>query len=145
MPHFYFHLSAPDQDFQDPIGADLSDICAAHSRAMLLADRVMMFSGFADQDLDFRRWTVRVTDASQNLLMTILFPTHFPRGKWKSAAAEGVSVNNEPRRDVDRGGVAAGAAKARRNRAPAIGTAVTEKIPAAGSCQPRIERLAPTA
>ncbi|HXX49859.1 MAG TPA: hypothetical protein VEI98_01040 [Xanthobacteraceae bacterium] len=90
MPHFYFHLSAPDEDFQDPIGADLSDICAAHSRAMLLADRVMMFSGFAEQDLDFRRWTVRVTDAGQNLLMTVLFPTHFPRGKWKSAAAEGV-------------------------------------------------------
>jgi len=57
---------------------------------MLLADRVMMFSGFADQDLDFRRWTVRVTDASQNLVMTVLFPTHFPRGKWKSVAAEGV-------------------------------------------------------
>jgi len=33
---------------------------------------------------------VRVMDASQNLLMTVLFPTHFPRGKWKSAAAEGV-------------------------------------------------------
>lgn len=90
MPHFYFHLSGPDQDFQDPIGSDLSDIFATHSRAMLLADRVMMFSGFADQDIDFRRWTVKVTDASQNLLMIVLFPTHFPRGKWKPAAAEGV-------------------------------------------------------
>jgi len=63
---------------------------AARSRAVLLADRVMMFSGFADQDPDFRRWTVKVTDASQNLLMTVQFPTHFPRGKWKSAAGEGV-------------------------------------------------------
>jgi hypothetical protein len=90
VPHFYFHLSGPDQDFRDPIGSDLSDILAAHSRAMLLADRVMMFSGFADQDIDFRRWTVKVTDASQNLLITVLFPTHFPRGKWKSAAVEGV-------------------------------------------------------
>ena len=89
MPRFYFHLSAPDQDFEDPIGNDLSDIRAAHSRAMLLADSVMVFSGFADQSLDFRRWTVKVTDASQ-LLMTVLFPVHFPRGKWKSAAAEGV-------------------------------------------------------
>ena len=90
MPRYYFHLSAPDQDFEDPIGNDLSDVRAAHSRAMLLADRVMMFSGFADQAVDFRRWTVRVTDASQKLLMTVLFPVHFPRGKWKSAAAEGV-------------------------------------------------------
>ena len=73
MPRYYFHLSAPDQDFEDPIGNDLSDVRAAHSRAMLLADRVMMFSGFADQAVDFRRWTVRVTDASQKLLMTVLF------------------------------------------------------------------------
>jgi len=86
---YYFYLSAPDQDFQDPIGNDLRDVSEAHARAMLLADRVMMFSGFADQALDFRRWTVRVTDASQNLLMTVLFPVHFPRGKWKFDAAEG--------------------------------------------------------
>ena len=90
MPRFYFHLSGPDQDFEDPIGGDLSDVSTAHSRAMLLADRVMMFSSFADQALDFRRWRVKVTDAGQNLLLTVLFPAHFPRGKWKSAAAEGV-------------------------------------------------------
>lgn len=90
MQRYYFHLCAPDQDFHDPIGSDLSDVRAAHSRAMLLADRIMVFSGFADQVRDFRRWTVRVTDAHQNLLMTVLFPVHFPRGKWKSAVTEGV-------------------------------------------------------
>jgi hypothetical protein len=57
---------------------------------MLLADRIMVFSGFADQVRDFRRWTVRVTDAGQNLLMTVLFPVHFPRGKWKFTATEGL-------------------------------------------------------
>lgn len=90
MPLFYFHLCAPDQDFHDPIGSDLSDVRAAHSRAILLADRIMVFSGFADQVRDFRRWTVRVTDAHQNLLMTVLFPVHFPRSKWKSVATAGV-------------------------------------------------------
>jgi hypothetical protein len=89
VPRFYFHLCAPDQDFHDPVGSDLSDVRAAHSRAMLLADRIMVFSGFADQVRDFRRWTVRVTDARANLLVTVLFPVHFPRGKWKSAATEG--------------------------------------------------------
>ena len=89
MPRFYFHLCAPDQDFHDPIGGDLSDVRAAHSRAMLLADRIMVFLGFADQVRDFRRWTVRVTNERQNLVMTVLFPVHFPRGKWKSAATEG--------------------------------------------------------
>ena len=33
--------------------------------------------------------SVRVTDAHQSLLMTVLFPVHFPRGKWKSAAPDG--------------------------------------------------------
>jgi hypothetical protein len=49
---YYFYLSAPDQDFQDPIGNDLRDVSEGHARAMLLPDRVMIFSGFADQALD---------------------------------------------------------------------------------------------
>jgi hypothetical protein len=98
VPRFYFHLCAPDQDFHDPIGSDLSDVRAAHSRAVLLADRIMVFSGFADQVRDFRRWTVRVTDARQALLVTVLFPVHFPRGKWKCAATE---VARPPIFDLD--------------------------------------------
>jgi hypothetical protein len=44
MPRFYFHLSAPDEDFPDNIGSDVSDLVEAHSRAVLLAKRVTMFS-----------------------------------------------------------------------------------------------------
>jgi hypothetical protein len=40
MPRFYFHLSAPDEDFPDNIGSDVSDLADAHSRAVLLAKRV---------------------------------------------------------------------------------------------------------
>jgi hypothetical protein len=45
MPRFYFHLCAPDQVFADNMGSDLSDLSAAHARALILADRMMMIFG----------------------------------------------------------------------------------------------------
>ena len=66
MTRFYFHLSAPDQDFPDDIGSDVSDLAAAHSIAVRLMKRVMMFSSFADCAPDLRRWTVKVTDEIDN-------------------------------------------------------------------------------
>jgi hypothetical protein len=90
MPRFYFHLCAPDQVFADNMGSDLSDLSAAHARALLLADRVMMIFGFADRTSDFRRWTVDVADEKQRSLITVRFPINFPRGKRKAVANRGV-------------------------------------------------------
>jgi Domain of unknown function (DUF6894) len=89
MPRFYFHVSAPDQDFQDEIGSDVSDLAAAHSRAVLLADRVMMFSAFADCAPDLRRWTVKVTDERQQPAITVIFPAHFVPNRLKTVPSEG--------------------------------------------------------
>lgn len=88
MPRFYFHLCVPDQVFADNMGSDLSDLSAAHARALLLADRVMMIFEFADRASDFRRWTVDVTDEKQRSLITIKFPINFPRGKRKPLEVE---------------------------------------------------------
>jgi hypothetical protein len=83
MPRVYFHLSAPDQDFPDDIGRDVSDLAAAHSIAVRLMKRVMMFSSFSDCAPDLRRWTVKVTDERRRPVFTVIFPTYFvPRG-WK--------------------------------------------------------------
>src|SRR4029077_14796970 len=90
MPRFYFHLCAPDQVFADNLGSDLSDLSAAHARALLLADRVMLMFGFADRTSDFRRWTVDVTDEEQRSLITVKFPINFPRGKRSAVASSGV-------------------------------------------------------
>jgi hypothetical protein len=76
MPRFYFHLCAPDQIFAD-MGSDLSDLSAAHARALLLADRVMMMFGFADRTSDFRRWTVDVIDEKHRSLITVKFRSTF--------------------------------------------------------------------
>ena len=86
---FLFHLSAPDQDFPDDIGSDVSDLAAAHSIAVRLMKRVMMFSSFADCAPDLRRWTVKVTDERRRPVFTVLFPAYFvPRG-WKPVLVSG--------------------------------------------------------
>jgi Domain of unknown function (DUF6894) len=73
MPRFYFHLSNSDECFRDDIGYDLVDLAAAHTRAKRLAHRVMMTSGLADYDADWRHWTVTVTDDPQNPILIIPF------------------------------------------------------------------------
>jgi hypothetical protein len=89
MSRFYFHLSAPDQDFPDDIGSDVSDLATAHSVAVRLMKRVMMFSSFADCAPEFRRWTVKVTDERRRPVFTVIFPTYFvPRG-WKPVLVSG--------------------------------------------------------
>ena len=89
MPRFYFHLSAPDQDFPDDIGSDVSDLAAAHSIAVRLMKRVMMISSFADCAPDLRRWTVKVADERRQPVFTVIFPIYFvPRG-WKPVLVSG--------------------------------------------------------
>ena len=76
MPRFYFHLSAPNEDFPDTVGTDVSDLAEAHSRAVLLAKRVTMFSRFADRAADLRRWTVNVTNERRRPVFTVIFPSN---------------------------------------------------------------------
>jgi Domain of unknown function (DUF6894) len=103
MPRFYFHLSAPDQDFPDNIGSDVSDLTAAHSIAVRLMKRVMMVSSFADFAPDLRRWTVQVADERQRPVFTVMFPTYFfPKGEaCSSQRCPGVAPTS--RRDECRG------------------------------------------
>jgi len=79
MPRYYFHLSAPDVSFRDPIGFELSDLSAAHSRALQLADRVMMIGGLASCPPDLRRWTVQITDECQHSVMNVMFSAEFEK------------------------------------------------------------------
>ena len=79
MPRYYFHLCAPDERFPDPDGSVISDLAEAHSRAVRLADRVMMFGGFAKCQPDLRRWTVEITDERQKPVLTVIFPADFKK------------------------------------------------------------------
>ena len=76
MAHFYFHLSAPGEYFADSIGYDVSNPGAAHYMAVRIASRVMKFVPFfQNRALDFRHWTVKVTDERQRPVMTVMFFT----------------------------------------------------------------------
>ena len=76
MARFYFHLSAPDEYFHDNIGCDVGDLAAAHAVAIRFAGRVVRFVPFfLNHALDFRHWTVKVTDERQRPVMTVMFPT----------------------------------------------------------------------
>jgi hypothetical protein len=77
MTRFYLHLSTPDEYFQDNIGYDVKDLAAAHSAAVHFADRVETFVHFfLSRALDFRRWTVEVTDESHQRVIIVMFPTN---------------------------------------------------------------------
>ena len=89
MPRFYFHLFTLDQDFRDSVGCDVNDLSAAHSRAVQLADHVMMFSAFADRAVEFRRCTVKVTDDRQRHVMTVIFQADFVLGTCNRRSASG--------------------------------------------------------
>ena len=81
MPRFYFHVSANGRDFKDDVGSDASDLAAAHSGALQLANRVMMYSILTDRAPDFRRWTVKVSDEDQRPVINVLFPSKYEPGK----------------------------------------------------------------
>jgi hypothetical protein len=75
MARFYFHVSTPDEYFHDNVGYDVNDLAAAHSVAVRLAGRLETFvSFFLDRVLDFRRWTVEVTDETHQRVFTVMFP-----------------------------------------------------------------------
>ena len=81
MPRYYFHLSAPDESFRDLIGFEVSDLSAAHSRALQLADRVRMIGGLALYAPDLGRWSVQIADEFQRPVMTVLFSAEVEKRK----------------------------------------------------------------
>jgi Domain of unknown function (DUF6894) len=88
MPRFHFHLSACDQSFRDNIGCDVTDLAAAHSRAVQLAYRVMMLAAFADCPPDMRRWTVQITDGGQRPVITVIVPAQLEIERCKPEVSD---------------------------------------------------------
>jgi hypothetical protein len=77
MARFYLNLSTPNEYFKDNVGYDVNDTAAAHSAAVRLASRVETFVPFfLNRALDFRGWTVEVTDEKRRRVVTVMFPTN---------------------------------------------------------------------
>jgi hypothetical protein len=72
MSRFFCHLYGPDEFFPDTIGWDVSDLAAAHKRAVMFAERVMMISELADHEPDWRRWKLQIVDDNSRRVMTVI-------------------------------------------------------------------------
>jgi hypothetical protein len=74
MKRFYFHLASRENTICDDKGRDFGDLAAAHRHAMLLIHKIV-----ALDDVDWRGWCIKVTDATQRSVLTVLFPQSYYR------------------------------------------------------------------
>ena len=74
MNRFFFHLSSKDNTIRDEKGLDFNDLAAAHHHAMM-----MIYKMISIDDIDWRGWSIKVTDASQRSLLSVLFPQSYCR------------------------------------------------------------------
>lgn len=72
MPHLHFHLTMDDEHYPDTIGYDVADLAEAHSRAILLAARVMSFCVLEKRHPCSERWVVDIEDDAGRDLMSVI-------------------------------------------------------------------------
>lgn len=74
MSRFFFNLTSKGDTIFDEKGRDLSDLADAHRHAMLMIHKMV-----ALDDIDWRGWSINVTDANHRSRLSVLFPqTYLP-------------------------------------------------------------------
>lgn len=77
MQVFYFHIHAGDiGTIEDADGVLLKDLSAAHQRAVRLMYETM---AAVDDPEDWRKWRVRIADATGNSRLTLLYRNQVSR------------------------------------------------------------------
>jgi hypothetical protein len=74
MSRFFFHLASKDNTIHDEKGLDLNDLVAAHHHAMMMIHKMTSID-----DIDWRGWSIKVTDANQRPVLSVLFPQSYCR------------------------------------------------------------------
>ena len=76
MNRFFFHFSRRGKSIRDSEGREFGDLAAAHRHAMLLIYKAAVLL----DDLDWRGWSIKVTDAADRTVLNVLFSQapHFP-------------------------------------------------------------------
>jgi hypothetical protein len=69
MSKFFFHVTSKGDFVRDFKGRELTDLAAAHRHAMLLIHKMVSLD-----DMDWRGWSINVTEASSRSLLSVLFP-----------------------------------------------------------------------
>ena len=78
MSHLYFDLTMDDEHFPDPVGEIVTDLTAAHARAVLLVRRVMMFSESDAETPRAKRGVVTIKDDTGRVLLSVIVPCDVP-------------------------------------------------------------------
>ena len=69
MTRFFFHFASKDKTVHDSQGRELSDLSTAHRYAMRLIDKAIALN-----DMDWRGWSINVTDAHNRPMLSVWFP-----------------------------------------------------------------------
>jgi hypothetical protein len=73
---YYFHIASKCTVHTDDRGVMLSDLAAAHCRAVSLILKCMRFD---TEEQDWRNWHVKIADDTGRTLVIVLFPTAWLR------------------------------------------------------------------
>jgi len=69
MSRFFFHFASKNEIVHDSQGREFSDLSTAHRHAMRLIDKAIALN-----DMDWRGWSIKVTDAQNRPMLSVLFP-----------------------------------------------------------------------
>jgi len=75
---YYFHIASKYTVHTDDRGVMLSDLAAAHCRAVSLILKCMRFD---TEEQDWRNWHVKIADDAGRTLVIVLFPTAWANGR----------------------------------------------------------------
>ncbi len=77
MNRFFFHFSSNDALIRDSTGHECADLAIAHHHALRLVYKMI-----ALDDMDWRGWSIKVTDANDRSALSVLFPqvSNYPFG-----------------------------------------------------------------
>ena len=78
VPRYLFHFSSGKESVPDNVGTELPNLKAAHLHAVELIDKTVRFMSDVS---DRRGWRIVVMDATEQPLLTVLFPRRGPRAR----------------------------------------------------------------
>src|SRR5262249_4050584 len=74
MARFFFHFVSKGKFIWDPNGRELENVGAAHQHALLLIEKSVLL---LSHEVDWKGWSINVSDASDHVLLSVLFARSF--------------------------------------------------------------------
>jgi hypothetical protein len=85
MSLFYFHLVSDKEIIRDHQGKEFLNLVEAYYHVRSLIHKAVTY------DIDWRGWSIRITDASDRSILTVLFPQASHYDSEKDSLGQGVT------------------------------------------------------